>query len=105
MSTAGAPAGSPAAASPAASAVPSDAPPGWPWRQAALFLAGAAQLITISVLVSADPIAVTWSSLPARLAAVSLADQVGRAGLQRRCGCPERALTSWPDGASGCRRA
>ena len=35
----------------------SAAPPSWPWRRAALFLAGAAQLITISALVSADPIA------------------------------------------------
>ena len=26
------------------------APPSWPWRRAALFLAGAAQLITISAL-------------------------------------------------------
>ena len=29
------------------------APPSWPWRRAALILAGAAQLITISALVSA----------------------------------------------------
>jgi hypothetical protein len=54
----------------------SAAPPSWPWRRAALLLAGAAQLITISALVSADPIAVTWSSLllaiaPALLAAVA----------------------------------
>jgi len=48
-------------ASPAAPAVP--APPSWPWRRAALFLAGAAQLITISALVGADPLAVTWWSL------------------------------------------
>jgi hypothetical protein len=34
------------------------APPSWPWRRAALFLAGAAQLITISALVGADPLAV-----------------------------------------------
>ena len=39
------------------------APPSWPWRRAALFLAGAAQLITISALVGADPLAVTWWSL------------------------------------------
>jgi hypothetical protein len=38
-------------------------PPSWPWRRAALFLAGAAQLITISALVGADPLAVTWWSL------------------------------------------
>ena len=39
------------------------APPSWPWRRGALILAGAAQLITISALTSADPLAVTWSSL------------------------------------------
>jgi hypothetical protein len=48
-------------ASPAVSPVP--APPSWSWRRAALFLAGAAQLITISALVGADPLAVTWWSL------------------------------------------
>jgi len=47
--------------SPTAPSVP--APPSWPWRRAALLLAGAAQLITISALVSADPLAVTWWSL------------------------------------------
>ena len=56
--------------------VASVAPPSWPWRRAALFLAGAAQLITISALVGADPIRATWSSLllavaPALLAAVA----------------------------------
>jgi len=56
--------------------VVSPAPPSWPWRRAALFLAGAAQLITISALVGADPIPVTWSSLllavaPAPLAAAA----------------------------------
>ena len=55
--------------------VVSPAPPSWPWRRAALFLAGAAQLITISALVGADPIPATWLSLllavvPAPLAAV-----------------------------------
>jgi hypothetical protein len=54
----------------------SPAPPSWPWRRAVLFLAGAAQLITISALVSADPIIATWSSLllavaPAPLAAAA----------------------------------
>ena len=65
MTIPNAPAGtSPAASIPASSAVsPVPAPPSWPWRRAALFLAGAAQLITISVLVSADPLAVTWWSL------------------------------------------
>lgn len=52
------------------------APPSWPWLRTALILAGAAQLITISALVSADPLAATWSSLllataPAPLAAVT----------------------------------
>jgi hypothetical protein len=52
------------------------APPSWPWLRATLLLAGAAQLITISALVSADPLAVTWYSLllaiaPAPLAAVA----------------------------------
>jgi hypothetical protein len=47
----------------AAASVPVPAPPSWPWRRGALFLAGAAQLVTISALTSADPLAVTWSSL------------------------------------------
>ena len=52
------------------------APRSWPWRRGALLLAGAAQLITISALTSADPLAVTWSSLllaiaPAPLAAIA----------------------------------
>jgi len=58
-----APADTAPAASPAAPATPLPAPPSWPWRRAALFLAGAAQLITISALVSADPVPATWSSL------------------------------------------
>jgi len=62
-------------ATPDALTVVSSVPPSWPWRRAALFLAGAAQLITISALVGADPIPATWSSLllavvPAPLAAV-----------------------------------
>jgi hypothetical protein len=64
----------PADSPPEASGSP--APPSWPWRRTALLLAGAAQLITISALVSADPIAATWSSLllavaPAPLAAAA----------------------------------
>jgi hypothetical protein len=35
------------------------APPSWPWLRGALLLAGAAQLITISALVGADPLATT----------------------------------------------
>src|SRR5262249_25673331 len=34
-----------------AATIASPAPPSWPWRRAALFLAGAAQLIAISALV------------------------------------------------------
>ncbi len=59
---------------PAPASVP--AAPSWPWLWGALILAGAAQLITISALVSADPLAVTWSALllaiaPAPLVAVA----------------------------------
>jgi hypothetical protein len=39
------------------------APPSWAWMRGALILAGAAQLITISALVSADPLAAAWYSL------------------------------------------
>jgi hypothetical protein len=49
------------------------APPSWPWRRGALLLAGAAQLITISALVSADPLAATWSSLLLAIAPAPLA--------------------------------
>jgi hypothetical protein len=67
---------SPPGAGPGAATVASPAPPSWPWRRAALFLAGAAQLITISALVGSDPIPATWSSLllavaPAPLAAAA----------------------------------
>jgi len=52
------------------------APPSWVWRRGALILAGAAQLITISALTSADPLALTWAPLllaiaPAPLAAIA----------------------------------
>jgi len=68
--------------------VVSPAPASWPWRRVALFLAGAAQLITISALVGADPIPATWSSLllavapaPLAVAAVKLwREQVSSAG-------------------------
>jgi hypothetical protein len=55
----------PASSAPAPPAVPSAAaPPSWPWRRGALILAGAAQLITISALVTSDyPLAATWWSL------------------------------------------
>ena len=58
-----APADTSPAGSPAGPATPLPAPPSWPWRRAALFMTGAAQLITISALVRADPIPATWSSL------------------------------------------
>ena len=66
MTTPAAPADiTPAASVPASPAVPSAAaPPSWPWRRAALILAAAAQLITISALVTPDyPLAATWWSL------------------------------------------
>lgn len=51
---------------------------GRPWQRAALLLSIAAQLITISALVSADPIPATWAALllaiaPAPLAAAAFA--------------------------------
>jgi len=52
-----------AASTAAASPVAVATPPSWPWRRGALLLAGAAQLITISALTSADPLAVTWAAL------------------------------------------
>jgi len=51
MSIDSAPAGGSPVVSTAVPPVVSPAPPGWPWRRAALFLAGAAQLITIPALV------------------------------------------------------
>jgi hypothetical protein len=55
----------PAASVPASPAAPRvAAAPSWPWLRAALILAGAAQLITISALVTSDyPLAATWWSL------------------------------------------
>src|SRR5580700_862563 len=49
------------------------APPSWAWMRGALILAGAAQLITISALTSADPLAVTWWSLLLAIAPAPLA--------------------------------
>jgi hypothetical protein len=79
MTTPAAPADTtPAASVPVSPAVPPvPAPPSWPWRRGALILAGAAQLITISALVTPDyPLAATWWSLllgiaPAPLAAAA----------------------------------
>jgi hypothetical protein len=47
--------------------------PSWPWRRGAMLLAGAAQLITISALVGADPLAATWSALLLAIAPAPLA--------------------------------
>src|SRR3974390_3141950 len=66
MTIPSAPAGTtPVAGTPGSPAVPpAPAPPSWAWRRAALILAGAAQLITISALVTSDyPLAATWWSL------------------------------------------
>ena len=64
----------PAASRPASPAAPPAAPPSWPWRRAALILAGAAQLITISALVTPDyPLAATWWSLLLAIAPAPLA--------------------------------
>jgi hypothetical protein len=79
MTTPAAPADTTPAASVSASPAvpPVPAPPSWPWRRGALILAGAAQLITISALVTSDyPLAATWWSLllgiaPAPLAAAA----------------------------------
>jgi hypothetical protein len=49
------------------------APPSWAWLRGALLLAGAAQLIIISALNSADPLAVTWWSLLLAIAPAPLA--------------------------------
>lgn len=73
----------PADITPATTAAPVARPAAAPvsrsrlYLRGALLLGGAAQLITISALLSADPLAVTWSSLllaiaPAPLAAATL---------------------------------
>jgi hypothetical protein len=43
------------------------------WRRGGFLFAGAAQVITISALISADPIAATWASLLLAIAPVLLA--------------------------------
>jgi uncharacterized membrane protein len=45
------------------SVVPAPTARGGPWLMAALILAGAAQLITISLLTSSVPLAATWASV------------------------------------------
>lgn len=47
--------------------------PSWPWRRGAMVLSGAAQLITISALLSADPVPATWSMLLLAIAPAPLA--------------------------------
>ncbi len=75
MITPNAPAGTSSAASTAApaGARPVSASPSRRWLLAALLLAGAAQLITISALLSVDPLAVTWWSLLLAIAPAPLA--------------------------------
>src|ERR1700744_5627165 len=76
MTTQNVPAGTSPATSTPVNAPSAPAPPSWAWRRGALILAGAAQLITISALNSADPLAVTWWSL---LLAIAPAPLVGAA--------------------------
>ncbi len=75
MTTQSPPADTSPAPGTATSAVPEavPTPPSWPWRRGAMLLAGAAQLITISALLSADPLAVTWWSLLLAIAPAPLA--------------------------------
>ncbi len=47
--------------------------PSWPWRRGAMLLSGAAQLITISALVSADRAPATWPMLLLAIAPAPLA--------------------------------
>src|SRR5215472_17374335 len=72
------PAGPPAAGRGSITVV-SPAPPSWPWRRAALFLAGAPQLITISALAGADPVPAAWSSLLLAVAPAPVAPAAARA--------------------------
>jgi hypothetical protein len=47
--------------------------PSWPWRRGAMLLSGAAQIITISALLSADPEPATWAMLLLAIAPAPLA--------------------------------
>jgi hypothetical protein len=58
-----------AASSPGVAAAPGS----WPWRRAALLASIAAQLITISALVGADPIPASWTALLLAVAPAPLA--------------------------------
>ena len=76
MTTQNAPAETSPATSTATQArpAPAPAPPSWAWRRGGLILAGAAQLITISALVTPDyPLAATWASLLLAIAPAPLA--------------------------------
>ena len=75
MTTQNAPADTSLAPSTATSAASEPVPtaPSWPWRRGAMLLAGAAQLITISALLGAGPLAVTWWSLLLAIAPAPLA--------------------------------
>ena len=46
--------------------------PGWKWCRAAFFLSGAAQIVTISALVSIDALPATWAALLLAVAPVLL---------------------------------
>jgi hypothetical protein len=48
-------------------------PPSWAWRRSALLLAGSAQFITISALVSIDAPALSWARLLLAIAPIPLA--------------------------------
>jgi hypothetical protein len=67
------PADGAAVSEPVSAALIEPAPASWPWRRAALPACIAAQLITISALVSADPIPATWTALLLAVAPVPLA--------------------------------
>jgi uncharacterized membrane protein len=47
--------------------------PSWPWRRGAMLLSGAAQLITIAALTSADRVPATWAMLLLAIAPAPLA--------------------------------
>jgi hypothetical protein len=73
MTTQNAAADTSSAASVPVNPQPVPAPQSWAWRRGALILAGAAQLVTISALTSADPLAITWWSLLLAIAPAPLA--------------------------------
>ena len=62
-----------AVSEPVSAALAAPASASWPWRWAALLASAAAQLITISALVSAGPIPATWTALLLAVAPTPLA--------------------------------